>query len=53
MSHAYGPVDAFRNTLHVEQKELRVVLAHLRVISFDTVEAVTKWRVSCGETINC
>ncbi|CAM9169681.1 unnamed protein product, partial [Laminaria digitata] len=35
-----------RNTLHVEQKELRVVLAHLRAISFDTVEAVSKWRAT-------
>lgn len=49
MSYAYGLVGVFRNALHVEQKELRVVLAHLRAISFDTVEAVSKWRVSCKE----
>lgn len=30
----------------MEQQELRVVLAHLRAISFETVKAVTEWRVS-------
>ena len=49
VSHAHGLVDVFRKILHVEQKELRVVLAHLRAISFDTVDAVSKWRVSCEE----
>lgn len=36
-----------RKTLHTEQQELRVVLAHLRVISIDTVNAVAEWRVRC------
>ncbi|CAB1096040.1 unnamed protein product [Ectocarpus sp. CCAP 1310/34] len=35
-----------RKTLLSEQQELRVVLAHLRAISFDTVKAVCEWRTT-------
>ncbi|CAM9563438.1 unnamed protein product, partial [Ectocarpus fasciculatus] len=35
-----------RKTLTSEQQELRVVLAHLRAISFDTVKAVCDWRTT-------
>ncbi|CAM9317796.1 unnamed protein product, partial [Hapterophycus canaliculatus] len=35
-----------RKTLHAEQQELRVVLAHLRAVSLDTVKAVGEWRAT-------
>ncbi|CBN78556.1 hypothetical protein Esi_0129_0064 [Ectocarpus siliculosus] len=35
-----------RKTLLSEQQELRVVLAHLRAMSFDTVKAVSEWRTT-------
>eukprot|EP00752_Nemacystus_decipiens_P004624 g4220.t1 len=35
-----------RKTLHTEQQELRVVLAHLRAISIDTVKAISEWRAT-------
>lgn len=46
---ALAVVDGFRNILRTEQQELRVVLAHLRAISFDTVKAISEWRVRCRQ----
>lgn len=38
-------MSSLRKILLAEQQELRVVLAHLRAISFDTVRAIVEWRV--------
>ncbi|CAN0447219.1 unnamed protein product [Ascophyllum nodosum] len=55
--YAEAPPDVFvsntaaaRTTLRLGQQELRVVLAHLRAISLETVKAIIEWRTTLSMT---